>query len=190
MDYIINALIFFITILCMIRFFRKDGRWTAGKARDAFRFFTVQSNVFCAVAALLMCIRPEMHWIWVLKYIGTAAVSVTMLTVFLFLGPTMGYGNLLKGPDFFMHLGTPLLAIFSFSVPEKRGMSFSTALLGMLPVILYGLLYMYMILFAPEEKSWEDFYGFNRGGKWPVAFAAMLTGTLIVCLALRALQNA
>ena len=64
-----------------------------------------------------------------LKYIGTAAVTVTMLTVFLFLAPGIGKGwagILLTHTvsDFFMHLLTPLAALFSFCLLEKRGMSF------------------------------------------------------------------
>ena len=126
-----------------------------------------------------------------MKYVGTSAVSVTMLTVLLFLGPTMGgYEGLLKKfPDFCMHLATPLLAIFSFGFLERRGMSFKTALLGMLPVALYGAWYLYKTIYAPQDKRWDDFYGFNRGGKWPIAFAAMMLGGFAVCMGLMALQN-
>ena len=44
----------------------------------------------------------------------------------------------------------------------------------MLPVVLYGPLYLYKIVYAPPQERWDDFYGFNKGGKWPIAFAAML----------------
>ena len=64
------------------------------------------------------------------------------------------------------------------------------ALIGILPVLLYGILYLYRILYAPPEKRWEDFYGFNRKGKWQISFAAMAAGTFLVCMALMALQNA
>ena len=132
-------------------------------------------------------------WVWILKYIGTAAVTVTMLTVFLFLAPSVGkgwYDVLLKGlSDLFMHLLTPLMALISFCVFERRGMSFSQCLFGLLPVALYGPLYLYKILLAPPEKRWEDFYGFNRNGKWPAMFAVMLAGTFLMCLGLMALQN-
>ena len=156
------------------------------------RFFTVLSNLFCAGAALLMCHFPYSRGVWMLKYAGTTAVTVTMLTVFLFLAPSMGKGGLaklLKGADLFMHLITPLLALVSFCVFEKRGMSFGTALFGMISVILYGPWYLYRVVYAPEEKRWEDFYGFNKGGKWPVSFAMMAAGTFLICMGLMALQN-
>lgn len=195
-DIILNLLIFLVTLALVVLFFRKDGKWVPERGRFAFRFFTCQSNVLCAVTALLTAVfrlagnLPE--WVWLLKYIGTAAVTVTMLTVFLFLAPSVGkewVKVLLKGGDLFMHLLTPLLALFSFCVFEKQGMTFSQSLTGMLPVVLYGPLYLYKILYAPAEKRWDDFYGFNKGGKWPVSFAAMLAGTFLICLGIMALQN-
>ena len=190
---VINIAIFIITLVLLVRFLRKDGRWDRERAKKTFRFFTCQSNVLCAFAALLTAVSqlaggiPE--WVWILKYIGTSAVSVTMMTVLLFLGPAYSYKELLKGPDFFMHLLTPLLALLSFCVFEKRGMRFSLALVGLLPVVLYGPLYLYKILYAPEGKRWDDFYGFNKTGKWPAAFAAMLAGTFLICMGIMALQN-
>ena len=190
---LINAAIFIITAFFTIRFFRKDGKWDISRGKKAFRFFTCLSNVFCAFAALLTAVfqlsgsLPDV--IWILKYIGTAAVTVTMLTVLLFLGPIYNYKDLLKGSDLFMHLITPLLALLSFCVFEKRGMSFRISLFGLLPVFLYGPLYLYKTVYAPEDKRWDDFYAFNKTGKWPVSFAAMFTGTFLICLGIMALQN-
>ena len=59
----------------------------------------------------------------------------------------------------------------------------------MLPVVLYGLLYLYKIIYAPADRRWEDFYGFNKGGKWPAAFITMMAGAFAVCMELTALQN-
>jgi hypothetical protein len=73
---------------------------------------------------------------------------------------------------------------------EKRGLSFGAALLGMLPVALYAALYKYKVLHAPADRRWEDFYGFNKGGKWPLALGFMLLGSFLVCMALMLLQNA
>ncbi len=187
---IFNAVIFLMTLSLSVSFFYRDGKWAFSNGRKAFRYFTFLSNIFCALAALLLCVFPDAQWAWTLKYMGTNAVTVTMLTVFLFLAPTMGgLGPLLKGPDFVMHLLTPLLALFSFTVLERQRMDFRTAMLGMIPVLLYGILYLYRIRFAPKERRWEDFYGFNKGGKWPVSFAAMGMATFLLCLALMAIQN-
>ena len=192
LDLIINAAIFGITFLLVVRLFRADGTWSIKHLRGELKFFTVLSNIFCAAAALLMCLFPRSHTVWVLKYVGTAAVMVTMLTVFLFLAPSLGKGGLaqlLQGSDLFMHLLTPLMALFSFCVLERRGLDFGTALLGILSVALYGPWYLYRIRFAPEDRRMEDFYGFNRNGNWAVSFAAMLAGTFLLCMGLMALQN-
>ena len=196
-DVILNFVIWAVTLAFVISFFRKDGDWAPERGRAALRFFTCLSNILCADTSFLTGIflltgrLPQ--WVWTLKYIGTAAVTVTMLTVFFILAPSVGknwYGVLLRRPsDMFMHLLTPVMALVSFCVFEKRGMSFAQCLWGMLPVALYGPLYLYKILYAPEGKRWEDFYGFNRNGRWPVMVAVMLTGTFLICLGIRALQN-
>ena len=95
-DIILNVLVFLATAVLVLSFLRKDGQWYPERIKKAFRFFTCQSNAFCAAACLAEAVSalcgdiPE--WIWMLKYIGTAAVTVTMLTVFLFLAPGIGKG--------------------------------------------------------------------------------------------------
>ena len=195
-DWFLNTIIALLTLIIVVSFFRKEGQWVPERGKFALRFFTTLSNILCAAACLLTALAinaggiPE--WIWMLKYIGTAAVTVTMLTVLFFLAPSFGKGALkvlLSGTDLFMHLITPLLALVSFCVFEKRGMTFCQSLWGMLPVVLYGPVYLYKILFALPEKRWDDFYGFNKQGKWPVAFAGMVLGTFLICMGLMALQN-
>lgn len=183
---VINAVIFAATTVLLVRCFHKEGQWRLRQGLKAFRYFTVLSNAFCALTALAMAIGQlggaASPAVLTFKYLGTVSVTVTLMTVFLFLGPTQGYRALLSGDSFYMHLAGPLLAIVSFCFMEKRGMTMATALTGLLPVLLYGVVYLNRVVYAPEEKRWEDFYGFNRGGKWPVAFGAMLVGTAVVCL--------
>ena len=152
------------------------------------RFFTALSNLLCAAASLAVALCrlagnvPDA--VLILKYVGTCAVTVTMLTVLLFLGPTLGYKPLFTGPDLWLHLICPVLAIFSFLLWDKPDMPFAAVLLGMLPVPLYGLVYLYRVLRAQEERRWPDFYGFNRGGKWPLSYAAMTVGAAVVSVVL------
>ena len=44
------------------------------------------------------------------------------------------------------------------------------------------MLYLWKVVYCPEEKRWEDFYGFNKDGKWPVSYGIMIAGTLVICL--------
>ena len=180
---IINRLIFTITLVVVVSFFRDEGKWTVKKVKEYFKYYTVLSNVLCAIAAYCMVVKPKADWAWLLKYIATVGITVTMLTVFLYLAPTMkNLWVLLKGRDLFMHLITPVLAIVSFLVFERREMDYTTIPFGVLPVVVYGVVYLYMIRFVPKEYRWDDFYGFNRKGLWPLSFALMLIATYLICI--------
>ena len=189
---IINLAIFISTLMIVVMYFRSDGHWNMERGRKAFRFFTCQSNVLCGIAAFFMVIARLTDTlpfaVWLLKYLGTVTVTVTMMTVLLFLGPTMGgYKELLAKENLYMHLIGPLLAIISFCFLERGHMSVGMAALGVIPVVCYECLYLYKVICAPEEKRWRDFYGFNKNGKWQISFAAMAVGTLIICMILRVL---
>ncbi len=193
---LINLFLFLATGIVVMTYFRKDGAWNRQNGLRSFRFFTTLSNVLVALAGLAVFLceisgaAPDALplGIWIFKYLGTTAVAVTLLTVVFFLGPTMGYKEMFAGSGLYVHLIGPLLAIFSFRFLETKEMySFATSLLGMIPMTLYGIVYLIMVVFLPEEKGWDDFYGFNRGGKWMISFAAMLIGTFLICVILRIL---
>ena len=153
--------------------------------RVILRYFTVQSNLFCAAVSLTAAAARLSGGapaaLLTLKFVATAAVSVTFLTVLVFLGPQYGYKLMFTGPDLWLHLVCPLLALLTFFAWDRPALSWQTALLGVIPVLLYGLLYLHRVV---RVKSWEDFYGFNKGGKWPVSFFAMALGTAAVSLLL------
>ena len=154
------------------------------------RYFTVLSNLLCAIAAVAVVVGrlsgniPEV--VLILKYVGTCAVTVTLLTVLLFLGPTIGYKILVTGPDFWLHIFCPIIAIVSYIAFDKTDAGIWVVLLGMLPVIAYGFLYLNKVL---REKTWDDFYGFNKGGRWKISFVAMMTGSFLISLVLWVFQR-
>ena len=175
-------------LLAALVVFASLGHAKKAPLKVVLRFFTALSNLLCALAALVVAVcrlGGELpYWAGVLKYAGTAAVTVTMLTVLFFLGPTIGYKKLLTGPDLWLHLVCPLLAIVSLLLWDKPDMPFGAVIFGTLPVVLYGAMYVYRVLYAPEARRWKDFYGFNRGGKWPISLAAMLVGAFLVSVVL------
>lgn len=169
---IINCAIVLINIVCTIVGLKKL------EPRLLFRYFTVLSNLLCAAAsacvALAWCFGALPKWVVLFKYVGTVAVCVTLVTVFAFLAPTSGeWKKLLSGPDLFWHLICPLLAAASFCAFEHTRFGFGWVLLGVSPVILYGAFYLYRVLLLPEGRRMDDFYGFNKNGKWYLSVCLM-----------------
>ena len=153
------------------------------------RFFTAQSNLFCGAVCLLTGILllsgAVPYWVLVLKYAATVAVTVTFLTVFLYLAPFgPGFKILLSGPDFYLHLFCPVLAVLTYILWDHADMPFYMVLVGTLPVLLYGSLYLYKVVSGKAKKPWDDFYVFNKEGRWPVSCAAMYLGTLVLSILL------
>jgi hypothetical protein len=153
------------------------------------RFFTALSNLLCALACLAVAVcrlfGTAPAAVLIVKFVGTAAVSVTFLTVMCFLGPVVyDYKKMLSGPDLWLHLVCPVLAVVSLIAWDRPRAPFGLVLLGALPVLLYGAYYLAHVVLAPPEKRWEDFYGFNRGGKWYLSYIPMLLLALLVSFAL------
>ena len=163
-----------------------------------FCFFTTDSNVLAALACLALLPtnfkgqKPGMGdtplplAAFVFKFVGTAAVTVTFMTVMLFLGPVYGYTAMFKGANLYLHLVCPLLCIVGFCCAEAGTLSFKEMLLGMLPVLVYGIVYFTMVV---ALGAWKDFYTFNTGGLWYVSLVAMGAATFVFCLALRFLHR-
>ena len=189
--YFANAVIVLFTAVSTLVCFRKEGKWNLSAGMYHLRFFTLLSNLLCALASLLILftVRDGIlpYGVWLLKYIGTAAVAVTFLTVVVFLGPTLGYRDQLEGFAFYLHITGPLIAVISFCFLERwYPLSFLLSLTGVLPVILYGAVYLYLVV---VKQKWEDFYGFNKNGKWAVSFSEMTVGSFLLCLILRFLYT-
>ncbi len=179
MSIVFNLLIIILVIISIWRDTKK------APLKVLFRYFTIQSNALCAISSAVVLfgrISGKMgYFAYGLKYMGTVAVMVTFLTVVLFLGPTQkNYDVLLTGPELHLHLTVPLLALVSYLVRDKMYMPFGCVILGVLPVILYGILYLKKVVFTEGDDRWEDFYGFNAGGRWAISFTAMLVATFIL----------
>lgn len=188
-DIILNLLIFFCTAVSVASCFHSSEGWSFERGIKTLRFFTLLSNIFCALASLAMAaclVRGAVPFaVWLIKYISAASVTVTLMTVMLYLGPAAGYKEMLSGRDFYLHLLGPLLAIVSLCFIERfYPLPLPLALTGALSVVLYGAVYLCKVVVCPEGKRWEDFYGFNKNGKWQISFAAMMVGGILVCMLL------
>ena len=188
---VINFLIFVTTIFSIIHsFFAEAVGNMEGYARwGIFVFFTIDSNLFCALASLaigfynlIKLIRndfeKESKVLDLLKFISTVAVGLTFITVILFLVFIYG-ASVLIGDNFVLHLSSPILAIISYmffdsKIPNKTKEVF----LGLLPIIIYGAVYITMTVFIGHDNGgWYDFYMFNLGGMWFITVIVMLLVT-------------
>lgn len=179
---ILNSVLAVDMIVMTILLFLKDGKWDFETGVRRQKYFTALSNEFCAITCVFMIFFPDFYPVRILKFTGVIAVMVTFVTVLVFLGPTLGYRRVMEGRDFVLHVVNPVLAAISFGVFEREKIAFPHCLFGMVPVILYGIVYIYFVMLAPKEKRGEDFYGFNKGNKWYLSMTLMVLGTLILCV--------
>lgn len=195
---ICNLMTAALVIYSVGQFFLRSGDGNMQVIGSAcFRYFTVDSNILAAIVSLFVipydlralkkgsAIIPA--WALRSKFVGTVAVTVTFLTVMCFLGPVQGFGMMFAGCNLHMHLTCPLLAILSYTCFEV-GEPFRRRdiLLGVLPTLVYGTLYFFMVIVF---SVWPDFYGFNMGGHWPVSFITMVAGTYLLALVLHTVHR-
>lgn len=186
---ILEFIIAFGTPTIALLFSRKVKEQMNGKA---IQYFTVQSNIFSSVisgiCAIWMLFASEPRWLLFLKYSATCAVAVTFVTVFCYLGPRKrNWKFLLSGPNFWMHLVFPILAIASLILRAPEKLSFAIVPLGLVPVLLYALLYAKKVVFDTPEKRWEDLYGFTKGVSWVKSMIGMFAASFAVSAAIWAL---
>ncbi len=165
----------------------------------AFRYFTVDSNVLAALSSLILMVYAAKQlggsseppvWVRILSLAAAASVTLTMLTVVLFLGPFVySFPPLFKGINLPLHLTTPLIEILAYSVLESIGgvrVKRRFMILGTVPMVLYGGVYCAMAVIL---KRWPDFYAFNRNGSFPLSAVIMIAFTAAISYALGLLGN-
>ncbi|MBQ8468358.1 MAG: hypothetical protein IJ542_01225 [Clostridia bacterium] len=178
----------------------RDPKWFGYTGIHSLRFFTVLSNIFVAIIAILFVIKTIKnliedkyefpHWMIVLKQIATAGVALTFATVVTMLAPASaitgkGYFSMFEHNNLFMHLLTPILAIVSFVFFEReKPLRIRESFWFLIPVIIYSIVYTIMVVFIGEANGgWKDFYNFTLHGKmWlaPLAAVGMLGFAFLV----------
>ena len=167
-----------------------------------FRFFTVQSNIFMGIVALIFAINEIKLlkgkikniplWMYVLKMVATTSVFLTFFVVFAYLGNIVdgGVGLLLQNSNLFFHLIIPVVSIFAFILFEKNiDIKFKYTLYGIIPSFLYEIYYVINILIHMEDGKVSpvyDWYYFVQNGVSTAFIVApmMLLITYILCLIL------
>ena len=196
-----NLIIVIGTAACLVYYARRAKTEGGTPFVRCLRYYTTLSNLLsCAAAAVMLVFDVRFLFgctqlpraVMLLRHTATVSVTVTLLTVLFFLGPLGSYRDLLTRDGFHMHLVGPLAAVCGYGLLEKVcPLTVCEGILwGVSTVALYGALYAYEVLVVTEKRGgWEDFYGFNRGGRWYLSVPAMLLAGALLGLLLMLLHN-
>ena len=198
---VMNIIIFAVTLGIVISYFFGNTSAYRQNGLESFRFFTTDSNILSMLASLVVSIHEIQilrgknaripHGVMLFKFVAAVPFMVTFCAVMVFLGPIYGYPFLLSGSAFHMHFVGPMLALISLGILENFDLiSVKESLLGILPVTVYGAVYLTeVVLIGEKNGGWYDFYAFNRGGRWYLTVIIMHIATLVICLLVRFLHN-
>jgi hypothetical protein len=175
-----------VIMMLGVQFMGEDLALTSTKI-EALKFFTVDSNILMGLIAALYAVFLVLllagkistlpHWLHVLKLVGTVGVSLTFLTVVLFLAPFVAptFWSLFLNASLFMHFITPVLSIIVFVFFEDTDdIRFKETFWGMVPMSIYAVFYSVNALAHIENGKVPyqyDWYAFVQGGVWQMAIA-------------------
>ena len=168
----------------------------------AFKYYTVDSNVFGGVIALIyICFEVALakgkivripKILHLLRLAATTGLTLTMLVTAFFLIPQFGehWYILYIDNNFFFHLTVPLLSIitFIFFEPDTE-ISLKESLFGTITMLLYGIVYTLNIIahlgdgHPLKDYDWYGFLGDKISNAF-VAIPAMLIVTWLITLGL------
>ena len=165
---------------------------------ENFKFYTVLSNVFCGIVALiyLICLfaKKDIGKIAALKLAAVCGVAITFAVVAFMFGPLYGFLQFYKRGNLHFHLLLPVTAMIEFIFVKRRKIPFKFTVFAAIPTLIYGIGYLLNILINGIGGPWpdtNDFYGFLNWG-WPVGIAIFtgipLTAFVVACL-FRAISN-
>ncbi len=200
--FVMNIIIFLATLSVVISYY--CGNTGSFNIQPHLRYclFTTDSNIFCALTSLIAAAAEGRIlagkadriplWAVALKLAGTVSVMLTFCVVAFFLGPMDNFFSwMFGGTSVYMHTLGPILAFVSLTFFENGTIIPKKLIpLGAISVLIYGIVYITMVVFVGEDKGgWPDFYKFNMGGLWYISFGAILLVTLGLAAMIRLIYN-
>lgn len=199
-ELILNLIIVFFAVIGIILMLTSEAEEGAlqSSGLENFKFYTVLTNVFCGIVALiyLICIfaKKGTEKMAALKLAAVCGVAITFAVVAFMFGPLYGFLQFYKRGNLFFHLLLPVTAMIEFLIIKRRKIPFKFTVFAAIPTLLYGIGYLLNILISGIGGPWpdtNDFYGFLNWG-WPVGIAIFtgipLTAFAVACL-FRAISN-
>ena len=183
---ILNILIIILTGIGTLAMLgsKAEGAGLTASGFSNLKFFTVLSNEFCGIVAILWLIFLIAHKTFpvLVKLMAAAAVALTFIIIAAFLAPLYPNLNLYEGGNFYFHLIVPLTAMAEFMVTystKEAEIPFRYTLISAVLSLIYGLGYLVNILIngIGEWPDTNDWYGFLNWG-YPVGF--MIFGFIIL----------
>ncbi len=190
---IINFLIAAVTTGIIISYFFTESTFIKSTT-EIFRFFTTDSNILAAVAAVVVMIfdikiiRGKTEKIpqaaIFFKFAGTACLMITFLTSLFYLVPMYGFSFIFGGTFFHMHMTAPLMSLFSLCLFEKSDrLSFIKSHLAYVPMAAYAAVYFVMVNVIGEANGgWRDLYSFGENGIVFITIAIIAEDIIVVNL--------
>lgn len=197
-SFFLNLLIVLLTIFAiwsMLADFRfmsepsKPAVLSSANAK-AFKYFTVDSNVFAGIISLVMIIvqllidkgkgrlKKIPKLLHLLKLAATTGVTLTMLVTAFFLAPFQyDFFSLFMDSNLFLHLVIPLVCIVTFVFFEPADISTAQTFAGAVPMLIYAIFYSTNIILHLQNGQTShdyDWYGFLDGGVNTIWFVAPL----------------
>jgi len=164
-------------------------------------FYTVDSNILMSLCGIFMIVfllrrKERLARPWSLFILASAvSVSVTFVTVALFLAPGMahsgrGYFTLFQDDNLFFHFLNPVLGCVDFIwfIPHRK-FTVRECFFGIIPTAVYAVVYVLNVVIL---ETWPDIYNFTFGGHKglaPVVVLVMLALAFAIALLLTRLHN-
>ncbi len=192
LPFILNAIIVFLVAVGLVILFMTKVSATGLSADgfDNFKFYTVLSNTFAGIIALIQLIiwTRGGRYLKVLKLTAASSVAVTLLVIACFLGPLYGMSKMYKGSNLFFHLIVPIVCVIEFIVvASSQKITIKDCLLATIFTILYGAGYLINIYFNgigtwPESNDWYGFLNWGWGIGFVIYAAIWLLSFGVACL--------
>ena len=187
---VLNTIIVIFTVfatICMFtgfRFMSGDEIVLEASRLGMFKFFTVDSNLFMGIVALIFSvlevrllqgkIKEIDRKYYLLKLMGTTGVGLTFVVVFTYLSYIIegGVKLMVMNSNLFFHLVTPVLSMVTFMFFEKTDkLSFKDTFYGLIPMLVYAIYYVINVMAHVENGKVSptyDWYWFVQNGAWTI----------------------